>query len=142
VGIGFLRPLDPLPPLFSLSCTSFIAATRAVVPFRRPDESELWSPLGVIAATDDNVVLRRMVVVDVGYDGERVPRLYESCRRMPPDMGGEESRLPAVRGRLLVVRLIFSSASRIRSSRDVPTGDLTGAISRSSSMVSPLLLLP
>ena len=83
-GIGFRLPLDPLPPLFSLSWGSSVPVTRAMGPFLRPDESD--PPLGVSTEADETVALRRKV--DVVLLGECVVRLYESLRRVEPEIGG------------------------------------------------------
>jgi hypothetical protein len=55
-----------------------------MVPFLRPDESE--PPLGVSTDADDTVALRRRV--DVLVLGEWDVRLYESWRRILPEIGG------------------------------------------------------
>jgi hypothetical protein len=55
-----------------------------MVPFLRPDESE--PPLGVSTEADETVALRRRVEVVVL--GEWVVRLYESFRRVEPEIGG------------------------------------------------------
>ena len=72
--------------------------------------------------------------------------LYESLRRIEPEIGGVVSTCPAVRGRLDVVRLIpssdiFSSAARMRSSSDTPSGERTCATSLDSSIDRSLLLM-
>jgi hypothetical protein len=112
------------------------------VPFLRPDESE--PPFGVSTEADETVALRRRV--EVVLLGEWVVRLYVSLCRVEPEMGGVVSTCPAVRGRLDVVRflpssVIFSSAARMRSSSDIPTGERACATSSSSSIDRSLLLL-
>jgi hypothetical protein len=53
--MGLRLPLDPLPPLFSRSCTSS-PESRATTPGRL-DESDPLTPLGVMTEAEDSVAL-------------------------------------------------------------------------------------